>query len=186
LPQRGSGVEDGRDPRKGDAALLLPCHLHPVRTFAAFVVAVVSAAVVTVVASPAVAAPTRATFISKGDAVCAQTKRELAPIKRRADAAKLLPQSEQWAAVSAIYADQIEIQKRFVSRFRTIGAPAGDVTAKTLINSLAKGVSLAVRVQQGFAAHDAAVLQTALPAYLRFTVDLNRRVVAYGFRICGR
>jgi hypothetical protein len=55
-----------------------------------------------------------------------------------------------------------------------------------LVGGLAKGVTLAVRVQQGFATHNALALQTALPAYLRFTADLNKRVVAYGFHSCGR
>jgi hypothetical protein len=145
-----------------------------------------TALVAAVCAAAAVAAPTKAEFIRNGDAVCAQTKRELAPIKRRAEAAKLLPQSEQWAATADIYADQVVIQKRFVRRFKAIGVPAGDAVAKALVGRLERGVTLAVRLQQGFANHDVVTLQTALPAYLRFTVDLNRRVVAYGFRVCGR
>jgi hypothetical protein len=159
------------------------CHFEVVKLLWSLVATVLLAAVCAVAA---VAAPTKADFIRKGDAVCAQTKRELAPIKRRAEAAKLLPQSEQWAAAADIYADQVVIQKRFVRRFKAIGTPAGDAVAKGLVGRLEKGVTLAVRVQQGFANHDVGTLQTALPAYLRFTVDLNRRVVAYGFRVCGR
>ena len=136
--------------------------------------------------SAAVAAPTRSEFIRKGDAVCTQTKRELVPIRARAEAAKLLPQSRQWAATANIYADQIVIQKRFVARFRAIGVPANDAAAKALVGRLDQGVVLAQRVQRGFATHDVASLQTALPAYLRFTLETNRRVVAYGFRSCGR
>ncbi len=131
------------------------------------------------------AAPTRTEFIRKGDAVCVQTQRELAPIRARAQAAKLLPQSEQWAAAAAIWAAQIRIQERFVGRMKAIGTPAGDVVAQRLVASLARGVTLAVAVQRGFANRDSAALSTALPAYITFTLALNKRVVAYGFQRCG-
>ena len=136
--------------------------------------------------SPAYASPTRAEFLRKGDAVCAQTKRELAPIVKRAQAAKTLPVSQQWAALADIWADQIVIQKRFTVRFKAIGVPAGDSTARALVALLDRGVVLAQRVQQGFAAHDLVVLQTALPAYLRLALTTNKRVIAYGFNTCGR
>lgn len=159
------------------------CHVQMVRLPWGLAVMVLAAAVCTEVA---VAAPTRAEFIRKGDAVCVQTKRELVPIRRRAEAAKLLPQAQQWAATAGIWADQIVIQKRFLSRFRAIGMPDGDLVARALVAKIGRGVTLAQRVQQGFATRNTVSLQTALPAYLRFTVDLNKRVVAYGFRTCGR
>ena len=142
-------------------------------------------AVASVCVGAAQAAPTRAEFIRQGDAVCAQTQRELAPIRARAQAAKLLPQSQQWGAVAALWADQIRIQRRFVARMKAIGTPAGDVVAQKLVAALARGVTLAVAVQRGFAERDSAALSSALPAYLSFTLALNRRVVAYGFRRCG-
>ncbi len=150
-------------------------------------IALLAALVVAAVcAGSAQAAPTRGEFIRKGDAVCAQTKKELAPILARAQAAKLLPPSEQLGAVTAIWADQVRIQKRFVARFRTIGTPAGDTVAQKLVASLAHGVTLAIRVQRGFAERDATSLSLDLPAYLKFTQSLNKRVAAYGFRVCGR
>jgi hypothetical protein len=134
----------------------------------------------------AYAAPTKAEFIRKGDAVCRQTQRELVPLRKRAQAAKVLPQSEQWAATAAIYADQIRIQRRFVTRFRAIGTPAGNREAARLVSSLGRGVTLATQVQRGFAERDPNALSAALPAYLKYTLSLNRRVVAFGFRVCGR
>jgi hypothetical protein len=131
------------------------------------------------------AAPTRAEFIRKGDAVCAQTQRELVPVLARAQAAKLLPQGEQLAALTGMWADQIEIQKKFVGRMKAIGTPAGDGVARKLVDSLEHGVTLAVDVQRGFKDGDSAALSTALPAYVNFTFTLNRRVVVYGFRTCG-
>jgi hypothetical protein len=132
------------------------------------------------------AAPTRSEFIRKGDLVCRQTQRELVPIRTRAQAAKTLPQSQLWAATAEIWADQIRIQRRFVSRFRAIGTPAGDPVAERLVGSLAGGVTLAVRVQRGFAERDSALLSNALPAYIKYTLSLNKRVATYGFRVCGR
>jgi hypothetical protein len=132
------------------------------------------------------AAPTKAEFIRKGDAVCRQTQRELVPLRKRAQAARLLPQSEQWAATAAIYADQIRIQRRFVTRFRAIGMPTGNQEAARLVSSLGRGVTLATQVQRGFAERDTTALSVALPAYLKYTLSLNRRVIAFGFRVCGR
>src|SRR5215210_8965190 len=45
----------------------------------------------------AFAAPTKAEFIRQGDALCKQVQRELAPLRRRAEAAKSLSQAQQWA-----------------------------------------------------------------------------------------
>ena len=132
------------------------------------------------------AAPTRNEFIRKGDAVCEQTQRELAPLVARALQAKLLPQSQRLAAVAALWADQIRIQKRFVARFKAIGTPAGDTVAQKLVAGLTYGITLATRVQRGFAERNEVLLSTALPAYIRYTLGLNKRVAAYGFRTCGR
>jgi hypothetical protein len=132
------------------------------------------------------AAPTRAEFIRKGDAVCVQTQKELVPLRARAQAAKLLPQREQWAAAATIWADQIRIQRRFVARMTAIGTPTGDLAARRITRSLTRSVSFAVAVQRAFAERNARDLSPALSAYLEFTVALNRRVVSYGFRRCGR
>ena len=137
-------------------------------------------------AGGAYAAPTKREFVRKGDALCAEVVRELVPIRRRAEAAKSLPEAQKWAAAADIWSDQIAIQKRFTLRFRAIGVPAGDVTARRLVGGLDRGLVLARRVRDGFARRDRAALATALPAYLQFTLALNRRVQAYGFRVCGR
>jgi hypothetical protein len=134
----------------------------------------------------AFAAPTKAEFIRQGDALCKQVQRELAPLRRRAEAAKSLPQAQQWAAVSRLWTDQIRIQARFNARFRGLGLPGGDATARSIVSGLDRGLVLARRVRDGFAARSTSALATALPAYVRFTTALNRRVAAYGFNVCGR
>jgi hypothetical protein len=133
----------------------------------------------------AASTPTRAEFIRKGDALCAQVKRELVPITRRAEAAKSLPDSQKWAAAADIWGDQIRIQRRFVRRFHEIGVPANDVRARVIVKGLDRGVVLAVRVQKAFASRDAGALPKALKDYVGFTLTLNARVRAYGFRVCG-
>ena len=45
---------------------------------------------------------------------------------------------------------------------------------------------MVVRVQRGFATRDEPALASVLPACLEFTIALNKRVVAYGLRWCGR
>lgn len=132
------------------------------------------------------AAPTKPEFIRKGDALCADVARQLLPIRRRAEAAQSLPQSKQWAAATAIWSDQIAIQQRFNAKFRAIGVPAGDSRAPRLVLDLDRGLVLARRVRDGFARRNTTALATALPAYVEFTLALNRRVRAYGFRVCGR
>jgi hypothetical protein len=131
-------------------------------------------------AGNAQAAPTRSEFIRKGDAICVQVKRELAPIVARA------PRSQQWGAAATLWADQIRIHKRFVVRFRAIGTPTGDTVAQQFVAGLAKGITLAIRVQRAFAERNEALLSKALPAYLSFTLAVNTRVARYGFRVCGR
>jgi hypothetical protein len=132
------------------------------------------------------AAPTRAEFIRQGDALCKQVQRELAPLRRRAEAAKSLPQAQQWAAVSRLWTDQIRIQARFNARFQGLGLPSGDATARSIVSGLDRGLVLARRVRDGFAARSTSALAIALPAYIRFTTSLNRRVAGYGFNVCGR
>jgi hypothetical protein len=139
-----------------------------------------------VAVTPAVAAPTKAQFIRAGDALCSNVQRELAPLRRQAEAAKSLPEARKWAAVTRLWTTQIQIQGRFNERFRRLGLPQGDSTARSLVSGLDRGLVLARRVRDAFAARRTSVLATALPAYVRFTTSLNRRVTAYGFRVCGR
>jgi hypothetical protein len=131
-------------------------------------------------------AVSRGEFIRRGDALCTTVKRQLAPLRVRAEAATSLPEDQKWAAAADIWADQIRIQKRFVARFHAIGLPPDDRRARDLVSGLDRGVVLAVRVQRAFAARNTAALPGALTSYVRFTTDLNRRVRAYGFRVCGR
>jgi hypothetical protein len=131
-------------------------------------------------------APTKGQFIRRGDALCTSVRRELVPVRRQAEAAKSLPESQQWAAVTRIWTAQVKIQGRFNARFRAIGVPSGDSVARGLVAGLGRGLTLARRVRDGFATRDQYELAKALPAYVRFTTSLNRRVVAYGFRVCGR
>lgn len=139
-----------------------------------------------VMVSSAFAAPTKAQFIRQGDALCRQVQRELAPLRREAEAAKSLPEAKKWAAVTRIWTAQVQIQARFNVRFRALGVPAGDSKARGLVAGLDRGLVLARRVRNAFATRSTTVLATALPAYLRFTISLNRRVAGYGFRVCGQ
>ena len=136
-------------------------------------------------ASTAVAAATKAEFIKRGDALCVRMAKEIAPLRRRAEAALELPEYEQWGATAAIWSDQIRIQVRFNQRLRSIGAPPHDAAARSLLAQLDRGVVLARRVRDAFADARIASLASALPAYLEYTLKLNRQVKAYGFRVCG-
>jgi hypothetical protein len=147
---------------------------------------VVSAVVPLLAPLAADAAPTRGQFIRQGDALCRQVQRELLPLRRQAEAAKLLPEAKQWPAVTRIWTAQVKIQAGFNARFRALGTPAGDSKARSLVSGLDRGLSLARRVRNAFANRDTTTLASALPAYIRFTLSLNRRVVAYGFVVCGR
>jgi hypothetical protein len=55
-----------------------------------------------------------------------------------------------------------------------------------LLARLDRGVILARRIRDAFASARIATLASALPAYIDFTVKLNRQIRAYGFRVCGR
>lgn len=137
-------------------------------------------------AGAASASPTKSEFIRRGDALCAQAKRELLPLRRQAEAAKTLPREQMWRAATSLWSKQLAIQSRFVTRFRSLGVPAGDTRARTIVAGLGRGLTLTRRVRDAFASRDTPRLATSLRTFLSYTVDLNRRVVAYGFDICGR
>jgi hypothetical protein len=137
-------------------------------------------------ASTAAAASSKAEFIQRGDALCAEVAKQLAPLRRRAEAAYALPESKRMAAAAGIWGDQIRIQVAFNRRLRAVGAPPGDAAARSLLAKLDRGVVLARRIQNAFANRRIAALSEALPAYLDFTLKLNRQVRTYGFRVCGR
>lgn len=136
--------------------------------------------------SAAFAAPTKAQFILQGDALCSQVQRDLAPLRRRAEAARSLPERQKWAAATRLWTDQIRIQTHFTSRLKTVGLPPGDLKAPSIVAGLDRGLILARRVRSAFARRSVTSLNVALPAYIRFTLSLNRRVAAYGFKVCGR
>ena len=136
--------------------------------------------------SAASAAPTKAQFIRQGDALCRDVQQELAPLVRRAQAAKSLPVSRQWPAALRLWTDQIRIQARFTTRLRAVGVPTGDSKARSIVLGLDRGLVLARRVRDAFARRSTTSLAVALPEYIRFTMSLNRRVAAYGFEVCGR
>ena len=135
-------------------------------------------------ASSATAAANKA-VIKRGDALCAGMAKQLEPLRRRAEAAYALPESKRMAAAAAIWGDQIRIQVAFNRRLRAVGAPPGDAAAVRLLAQLDRGVVLARRIRSAFADGRIDALASALPAYLEFTLKLNRQVRAYGFRVCG-
>ena len=137
-------------------------------------------------ASTAAAASSKAEFIQRGDALCADVAKQLAPLRRRAETAYALPESKRMAAAASIWGDQIRIQVAFNRRLRAVGAPPGDAAARNLLAQLDRGVTLARRIKNAFAYGRIASLSEALPAYLDFTLKLNRQVRTYGFRVCGR
>jgi hypothetical protein len=131
------------------------------------------------------AAPTRAQFIRQGDGICRAVQRQLAPLRTQAQAAASLPEAQKWAAVTKLWTAQIQIQKGFNAQFHALGVPAGDAAARSLVLKLDRGLVLARHVRDAFAARNTAAVQAALPAYLTFTLALNRRVADYGFTVCG-
>ena len=112
--------------------------------------------------------------------------RQLQPLRARAQAAQSLPEAQKWAATASIWTDQVRLHAQFVSKFHLIGVPPGDATARSLVRGLDQGLALAKRVRDGFVNRNATLLQQALPQYIQLTTTLNRRVVAYGFKTCGR
>lgn len=173
-------VPRSRLPRRGERS-----DLEGVRRAALAAILCASVALIAAAAASASAAPTRAEFIHKGDALCRRVQAQLAPLRRKADAARSLPAAKQWSAVTQIWNAQIGIQSRFNAQFHALGVPSGDAAARRLVAGLDKGLSLARRIRDAFASRDTTTLRDALPAYLRFTLNLNHRVAAYGFTACG-
>jgi hypothetical protein len=155
-----------------------------VRTLSALTVTLAIAVVLSVEA--AAAAPTKAEFIRRGDALCTQAKGQLVPLHREAESAKALPREKMWSAATRLWTKQLRIQSGFVSRFRSLGVPPNDARARSIVAGMGRGLTLTRRVRDAFAARSTSRLATELQAFLQYTVALNRRVVAYGFVVCGR
>ena len=79
------------------------------------------------------------------------------------------------AAAASIWGDQIRIQVAFNRRLRAVGAPPGYIPAGNLLAQLDRGVVLARRIQNAFANALIGALSES-PAYLDFTLKLNRQV----------
>jgi hypothetical protein len=152
---------------------------------AALAAALIASSAALIAPASASAAPTRAEFIRKGDALCRHVQAQLAPLRRKADAAKSLPAAKQWSAVTQIWNMQVAIQSRFNARFHALGVPTRDMAARRLVAGLDQGLTLAREIRDAFASRDTTTLRDRLPAYLRFTLNLNHRVAAYGFTACG-
>ena len=71
------------------------------------------------------------------------------------------------------------------ARLRAVGVPTGDSKARSIVLGLDRGLVLARRVRDAFARRSTTSLAVTLPEYIRFTMSLNRRVAAYGFKVCG-
>jgi hypothetical protein len=69
---------------------------------------------------------------------------------------------------------------------RAVGLPTGDSKARSIVLGLDRDLVLARRVRDAFAKRSTTSLAAALPEYIRFTMSLNRRVAAYGFKVCGQ
>lgn len=96
-----------------------------------------------------------------------------------------MPPALQWSAVAQIWKKQVAIETRFNTRFNALGVPAGDWAARRLVVGFDQGLTLAREIRDAFAIRDLRTLQDRLPTYVRFTLDLNHRVAAYGFTACG-
>jgi hypothetical protein len=136
-------------------------------------------------ASTAVAASTKAEFIKRGDALCVGMAKELAPLRRRADAAYALAESRRMAAAATIWGDHPD-----PGQFQPAAPRDRRATRRCGRSRSARAARPRRRAcpphPGRLRERRIASLSSALPAYIGFTLTLNRKVKAYGFRVCGQ
>jgi hypothetical protein len=134
--------------------------------------------------------PTKAEYIARGDALCADL--QVAGGKLLRDAQRLQAQSkdlgkrEFLARAAAFWSDQVAFIERFHRRFKALGAPPGDeARVREFIRSLEDGLEIAEEIQRTLA-DGREVPPATVEDYGRVVERGNTLARAYGFTVCGR
>jgi hypothetical protein len=134
--------------------------------------------------------PTRAEYLARGDALCAEVQTEAADLARRAQElkakSKKLPEAKVLEEAAGLWADQIRLIDEFLARLQALGAPPADEEkVEQFVASIEEGLAIAREIhstlEQGNEASPSLLVQ-----YSGVVSKGNTLAQAYGFDVCGR
>jgi hypothetical protein len=134
--------------------------------------------------------PTRAEYIARGDALCADAQVAAARLRRKAQ--QLQAQSERLgkkeflARAAAFWSDQVAFIERFHRKLKGLGAPPGDeARVREFLRSLEDGLEIAEEIQQTLA-QGREVPPATVERYGQVVSRGNTLAQSYGFEVCGK
>jgi hypothetical protein len=132
--------------------------------------------------------PTRAEYLARGDALCAEVQTEAADLARRAQEleAKELPREKLLEKAAGLWAAQIRLIEEFLARLQALGAPPADEEkVEQFAASIEEGLVIAREIQSTLAEGSEAP-RSLLVRYGRLVNEGNALAQAYGFHVCGQ
>jgi hypothetical protein len=135
-------------------------------------------------------AATRAEFLAKGDALCAQGQSEAAELARRAQEIQArsgtVPDEELLAQAAAVWDEQIRLVVRFRDQLDELEPPAGDEErVQQFIVALDDGLEIAREIQASLADGEEPSRER-VQSYVDIVNRGNTLARAYGFTVCGK
>ncbi len=146
-----------------------------------------TAATVTRVPSPSTsavpAAPTKAQFIARADAICARTDAKLKPAKKRLGAVENVVGSKEGAAALRQAAS---ITREGIAQLQALTVPQGDAaTVQKVITALDDEAADIDNMASAAAAGEASAIEAAKQAMQTTKATYDGLAQGYGFKVCG-
>ena len=134
--------------------------------------------------------PTRAEYLARGDALCAEVQTEAADLSRRAQElearSKELPRARLLEKAAGLWAAQIRLIEEFLASLQALGAPPADEEkVEQFTASIEEGLVIAREIQSTLAEGSEAP-RSLLVRYGRVVNEGNALAQAYGFHVCGQ
>jgi hypothetical protein len=144
----------------------------------------------TTTGAPTTTDPTRAEYLARGDALCAEVQTEAADLARRAQElearSEQLPRARLLEKAAGLWAAQIRLIEEFLARLQALGAPPADEEkVEQFIASIEEGLVIAREIRSTLEAGSEAP-RSLLVRYGRVVNEGNTLAQAYGFDVCGR
>jgi hypothetical protein len=134
--------------------------------------------------------PTKAEYIARVDAICADVQAEAARLQRQAQELQAqsdeLPKAEFLERAAGFWGEQIRVTESFREQVAQLDPPPGDEDrVGQFVESIDDGLAIA-RVIEATLEGGEDIAASTVEEYGRAVVRGNALAQAYGFEVCGR
>jgi hypothetical protein len=129
--------------------------------------------------------PSKAAYLARGDAICADAQAELARLQPKVKQARAASGDRQVELATGVWREQIRILDGFSSDIKALGAPAGD---EERIREFARSLDEGERIGREITSHledGEEPPQSLVEDYAQAAYRGNTLAQAYGFKVCG-